>query len=71
MLDLTKDIQSLTSFRRQSGDFLKQVKKSKRPGMLTVNGESGGDRTGSGSLSATSRKGAHNPSWRETETQAI
>lgn len=38
MLDLTKDIQSLTTFRRQSGDFIKQLKKSKRPVVLTVNG---------------------------------
>ena len=38
MLDLTKDIQSLTHFRRQSGKFLKEMKKSKRPVVLTVNG---------------------------------
>jgi hypothetical protein len=28
MLDITKDIQSLTAFRRRSGDFMKQLKKS-------------------------------------------
>jgi len=39
MLDLTKDIQSLTTFRRQSGEFLKQLKKTKRPVVLTVNGK--------------------------------
>jgi prevent-host-death family protein len=39
MLDLTQDIQSLTTFRRRSGDFLKQLKKSKRPVVLTVNGK--------------------------------
>jgi len=39
MLDLTKDIQSLTTFRRQSGDFLKQLKKTRRPVVLTVNGK--------------------------------
>jgi prevent-host-death family protein len=39
MLDLTKDIQSLTTFRRQSGAFMKQLKKSKRPVVLTVNGK--------------------------------
>jgi len=39
MLDITKDIQSLTTFRRRSGDFLKQLKKSKRPIVLTVNGK--------------------------------
>jgi prevent-host-death family protein len=39
MLDITKDIQSLTTFRRRSGDFLKQLKKSKRPVVLTVKGK--------------------------------
>jgi prevent-host-death family protein len=39
MLDITKDIQSLTTFRRQSKQFLKQLKKSKRPVVLTVNGK--------------------------------
>jgi prevent-host-death family protein len=39
MLDLTKDIQSLTCFRRRSGNFMKQLKKSKRPVVLTVNGK--------------------------------
>lgn len=39
MLDLTKDIQSLTTFRRQSADFMKQLKKTKRPVVLTVNGK--------------------------------
>jgi prevent-host-death family protein len=38
-LDITKDIQSLTTFRRRSGDFMKQIKKSKRPVVLTVNGK--------------------------------
>ena len=38
MLDLTRDIQSLTTFRRRSGDFLKQLRKSKRPVVLTVKG---------------------------------
>jgi len=38
MLDISKDIQSLTNFRRKSGKFLKQLKKSKRPMVLTVNG---------------------------------
>jgi hypothetical protein len=35
MLDITKDIQSLTTFRRRSGDFMKQLKKRKRPVVLT------------------------------------
>ena len=39
MLDITKDIQSLTSFRRRSGEFIKQLKKSKRPLVLTVKGK--------------------------------
>jgi prevent-host-death family protein len=39
MLDIAKDIQSLTAFRRRSGDFMKQLKKSKRPVVLTVRGK--------------------------------
>ncbi len=39
MLNLTQDIQSLTTFRRRSGDFMKQLKKSKRPVVLTVKGK--------------------------------
>ncbi|MBV9762847.1 MAG: type II toxin-antitoxin system Phd/YefM family antitoxin [Acidobacteriaceae bacterium] len=39
MLNITKDIQSLTTFRRRSGDFIKQLKKSKRPVVLTINGK--------------------------------
>lgn len=39
MLDITKDIQSLTTFRRRSGDFLKQLRKSKRAVVLTVKGK--------------------------------
>jgi prevent-host-death family protein len=39
MLDITKDIQSLTNFRRKSRAFLKAMKKSKRPVVLTVNGK--------------------------------
>ncbi len=39
MLDITKDIQSLTTFRRQSAGFMKQLKKTKRPVVLTVNGK--------------------------------
>jgi prevent-host-death family protein len=38
-LDITKDIQSLTTFRRRSGEFLRQLKKSKRPVVLTVKGK--------------------------------
>lgn len=39
MLDSTKDIQSLTTFRRRSGVLLKQLRKSKRPVVLTVKGK--------------------------------
>lgn len=39
MLDITKDIQPLTEFRRRSGEFLKQLKQSKRPVVLTVKGK--------------------------------
>ena len=39
MLHITSDIQSLTTFRRSSGDFMKLLKKTKRPVVLTVNGK--------------------------------
>ena len=39
MLDITKDIQSLTTFRHRAGDFMKQLKKSKRPVVLPVKGK--------------------------------
>ena len=39
MLDITTDIQSLTTFRRSSSDFITHLKKSKRPMVLTVNGK--------------------------------
>ena len=38
-MDITKDIHSLTTFRRESGVFMKQLKKSKRPMVLTVKGK--------------------------------
>jgi prevent-host-death family protein len=38
MLDITKDIQSLTTFRRRSGDVMKQLKKSGSV-VLTVKGK--------------------------------
>jgi len=38
-MDITKDIQSLTTFRRASGHFMKQLRKTKRPVVLTVNGK--------------------------------
>lgn len=39
MPGITRDIQSLTTFRRRSGEFLKQLRKSKRPVVLTVKGK--------------------------------
>jgi prevent-host-death family protein len=39
MLNIALDIQPLTTFRRRSSEFLKQIKKSKRPVVLTVNGK--------------------------------
>jgi prevent-host-death family protein len=39
MLDITKDIQSLRTFRRRSGEFVKRPKKSKRALVLTVKGK--------------------------------
>jgi len=38
MIDITKNIQSLTIVRRRSGDFMKQLKKTKRPVVLTAKG---------------------------------
>jgi prevent-host-death family protein len=39
VLDITKDIHSLTTFRRRFGDFMKQLRKTKRPVVLTVKGK--------------------------------
>lgn len=39
MLDLSKDTQPITNFRRQSGDFLKQLRKTKHPVVLSVEGK--------------------------------
>jgi prevent-host-death family protein len=38
-LDITEDIQPLTTFRNNSVAFLEQLKKTKRPVLLTVNGK--------------------------------
>jgi prevent-host-death family protein len=38
-MDITKDIQALTTFRNNSTAFLQQLKKTKRPVILTVNGK--------------------------------
>ena len=39
MLDLKRDIQAMTTFRRNPGKFLKQLKKTKKPVILTINGK--------------------------------
>jgi prevent-host-death family protein len=39
MFDITEDIQSLTTFRRRSSEFIRHLKKSKRPVVLTINGK--------------------------------
>jgi prevent-host-death family protein len=39
MLDIKKDIQAMTTFRRNPGQFMKHLKKTKRPLILTVNGK--------------------------------
>jgi prevent-host-death family protein len=39
MFDITSDIQSLTTFRRASGEVMKQLRKTRRSMVLTVNGK--------------------------------
>ena len=38
-MDITQDIQALTTFRNNSSAFLQRLKKTKRPLILTVNGK--------------------------------
>lgn len=38
-MDITRDIQALTTFRNHSAAMLRQLKKTKRPVVLTVNGK--------------------------------
>ena len=38
MLNLTRDINSLSNFKRETPKFLKQMKKTKAPIVLTLNG---------------------------------
>jgi prevent-host-death family protein len=38
-MDITKDIQAMTTFRNHSAQFLRHLKKTKRPMVLTVNGK--------------------------------
>ncbi|MGO8673958.1 MAG: type II toxin-antitoxin system Phd/YefM family antitoxin [Capsulimonadaceae bacterium] len=39
MINLHRDIHSLTDFKRNTGEFMKQMKESKAPVVLTVNGK--------------------------------
>jgi PHD/YefM family antitoxin component YafN of YafNO toxin-antitoxin module len=39
MIDITKDIHSVTTFRRNPAQFMKLLKKNKRPLVLTVKGK--------------------------------
>jgi prevent-host-death family protein len=39
MFDIAEDIQAITAFRRNPGRFMKQLKKTKRPIVLTINGK--------------------------------
>jgi prevent-host-death family protein len=38
-MDITKDIQAMTTFRNHSAKFLRQLRKTKRALVLTVNGK--------------------------------
>jgi len=37
--DIKKDIQAMTTFRRNPGNFMKHLKKTKKPLVLTMNGK--------------------------------
>jgi prevent-host-death family protein len=39
MIDLSRDIQSLSSFKRKSAEFIQQMKETGKPIVLTVNGK--------------------------------
>src|SRR5205823_7107568 len=39
MINLHRDIHSLTDFKRKTNDFIKQMKETKTPVVLTVNGK--------------------------------
>lgn len=38
-MDINRDINSLSNFTRNTPEFLRQLKKSGRPGVLTINGK--------------------------------
>jgi prevent-host-death family protein len=39
MLDIKQDIQAMTTFRRNPAKFVRHLKKTKRPIVLTINGK--------------------------------
>lgn len=39
MINLSRDIHSLTDFKRRTNEFVKQIKETKHPLVLTVNGK--------------------------------
>jgi PHD/YefM family antitoxin component YafN of YafNO toxin-antitoxin module len=39
MLNIKTDIQAMTTFRRNPGKFMKHLKRTKRPLILTINGK--------------------------------
>ena len=39
MINLSRDIQSLSSFKRKSAEFIQQMKETGKPIVLTVNGK--------------------------------
>jgi prevent-host-death family protein len=39
MIDLTRDIHSLSDFKRKTSDFTRQLKETGKPVVLTVNGK--------------------------------
>ena len=41
MLDVSEDILSLTDFKRNTAEYLRRLKRSRRPLVLTVNGKAG------------------------------
>jgi len=38
-MDITQDIQPMTTFRNHSAEFMKRIRETKRPMVLTVNGK--------------------------------
>ena len=39
MLDVSRDIDSLSNFKRKTSDFIRQLKETGRPVVLTINGK--------------------------------